>query len=319
MIHALVAGVSALMASLALGMPIVALLRRRRVGKAVSPWGPASHRAKEGTPTMGGVLIWGPGLVVAGVEAFRHSSLALAATAMGALALLGLVDDLGSLSGRRQWALNKRLKFLALAGVGTGLGLGLYRWQGVDWVNVPGVGAYTLGAWTVPVAALVLALTAGGVAVADGLDGLAAGLSAMAYLAFGVVALAQGQTPLASFALAVAGACLGFLWYNGHPAQVFMGDTGALALGGGLAAVALLSGQWLALPLVGIVFALEGASVYLQVAYFRLTGGRRLLRMAPLHHHLEALGWPEPKVVQRLWMLGALGALAGLIFALEAR
>ncbi len=319
MIHALAAGVSAMVASAVLGVPVVALLRRWRVGKAVSPWGPASHRAKEGTPTMGGVVIWGPALAVAGVEAFRHSALALAVAAMGALALLGLADDLGSLSGRRQWGLNKRLKFLALVALGTGVGWGLYRWQGIDWVRVPGVGPYELGAWTVPVAAVVLALTVGGVAVADGLDGLAGGLSAMAYLALGAVALAQGQEAVAAFAMAVAGACLGFLWHNSYPARVFMGDTGALALGGGLASVAFLTGQWLALPLVGVVFALEGASVYLQVAYFRLTGGRRLLRMAPLHHHLEALGWPEPQVVQRLWVLGGLGALAGVVFALGGR
>jgi phospho-N-acetylmuramoyl-pentapeptide-transferase len=298
---------------------MVGLLRRWGVGKAVNPWGPASHRVKEGTPTMGGVLIWGPALVVAGLEATRHSAASLPAIAMGGLALLGLIDDLGSLSGRRQWALNKRLKLLALVAVGLGVALALYLWQGVDWVRVPGLGRYDLGAWIVPVGVMVVALTAGGVAVTDGLDGLAAGLSAVAYAALGAVALVQGQEAVGAFALAVVGACLGFLWYNSHPAQVFMGDTGALALGGGLAAVALVTGQWLALPLVGIVFVLEGASVYLQVAYFRLTGGKRILRMAPLHHHLEALGWPEPRVVQRLWMLGALGAMAGVILALEAQ
>ncbi len=319
MTHALGAGGMALVASLVLGMPMVGFLRRWRVGKAVNPWGPASHRAKEGTPTMGGVLIWGPALAVAAVEATRHSAASLPAIAMGALAFLGLVDDLGSLSGRRQWALNKRLKLLVLTAVGLGVALALYLWQGVDWVRVPGLGTYSLGAWIVPVGATVVALTAGGVAVTDGLDGLAAGLSAVAYAALGAVALLQGQEAVGAFALAVVGACLGFLWYNSHPAQVFMGDTGALALGGGLAAVALVTGQWLALPLVGIVFVLEGASVYLQVVYFRLTGGKRILRMAPLHHHLEALGWPEPKVVQRLWMLGALGAMAGVIFALEAQ
>lgn len=319
MTHALGAGAMALVASLLLGRPMVGLLRRWGVGKAVNPWGPASHRVKEGTPTMGGVLIWGPALVVAGLEATRHSAASLPAIAMGGLALLGLIDDLGSLSGQRQWALNKRVKLLALVAVGLGVALALYLWQGVDWVRVPGLGRYDLGAWIVPVGVMVVALTAGGVAVTDGLDGLAAGLSAVAYAALGAVALVQGQEAVGAFALAVVGACLGFLWYNSHPAQVFMGDTGALALGGGLAAVALVTGQWLALPLVGIVFVLEGASVYLQVAYFRLTGGKRILRMAPLHHHLEALGWPEPRVVQRLWMLGALGAMAGVILALEAQ
>jgi len=268
---------------------------------------------------MGGIVIWVPSLVVASLEAWREPALALAGAAVGALALLGLLDDLGSLVGRKQWALNKRVKFLALASVGLGIGSGLYRWQGMDMVYVPGVGQYNLGGWMVPVAAAVLVLTSGGVAVADGLDGLAAGLSTLALFAYGAVAISQGQVEVAAFALATGGACMGFLYYNAYPAQLFMGDTGALSLGGALALTALLTGQWLALPLVGIVFVLEGASVYLQVVYFRLTKGKRILRMAPLHHHLEELGWEEPKVVQRLWVLGVLGALAGVTFALEAR
>lgn len=319
MTHALAAGMAGLFAALALGRPMTSLLRRWKVGKLVSPWGPVSHRAKEGTPTMGGIVIWVPSLVVASLEAWREPALALAGAAVGALALLGLLDDLGSLVGRKQWALNKRVKFLALASVGLGIGSGLYRWQGMDMVYVPGVGRYNLGGWMVPVAAAVLVLTSGGVAVADGLDGLAAGLSTLALFAYGAVAISQGQVEVAAFALATGGACMGFLYYNAYPAQLFMGDTGALSLGGALALTALLTGQWLALPLVGIVFVLEGASVYLQVVYFRLTKGKRILRMAPLHHHLEELGWEEPKVVQRLWVLGVLGALAGVTFALEAR
>ncbi len=319
MTHALAAGMAGLFAALALGRPMTSLLRRWKVGKLVSPWGPVSHRAKEGTPTMGGIVIWVPSLVVASLEAWREPALALAGAAVGALALLGLLDDLGSLVGRKQWALNKRVKFLALASVGLGIGSGLYRWQGMDMVYVPGVGQYNLGGWMVPVAAAVLVLTSGGVAVADGLDGLAAGLSTLALFAYGAVAISQGQVEVAAFALATGGACMGFLYYNAYPAQLFMGDTGALSLGGALALTALLTGQWLALPLVGIVFVLEGASVYLQVVYFRLTKGKRILRMAPLHHHLEELGWEEPKVVQRLWVLGVLGALAGVTFALEAR
>ncbi|HXG35476.1 MAG TPA: phospho-N-acetylmuramoyl-pentapeptide-transferase, partial [Dehalococcoidia bacterium] len=127
----------------------------------------------------------------------------------------------------------------------------------------------------------------------------------------------QEQDFLATFCFSVAAACLGFLWFNSYPAQMFMGDVGALALGGGLAVVAFMTGHWLLLPIIGVVFVLEGLSSYGQIAYFRLTGGRRILRMAPLHHHFEALGWSEVQVVQRFWLLGALGALVGIVLALE--
>jgi phospho-N-acetylmuramoyl-pentapeptide-transferase len=317
MIHALVVGAMAMLTAALAGFPAVALLRRLGLGKAISPWGPQSHQAKAGTPTMGGLVIWGTALAFAAYELGRELALGLPMALMAALGLLGLADDLGSLQGRPGRALNKRLKLALFLAAGTVTAV-MLKWRlDITSVTVPFVGRFELGGWFVPAAVAVVVLTAGGVAVSDGLDGLAAGACAIAYLAYAVIALAQGQEALAAFALAVAGAALGFLWHNAHPAQVFMGDTGALALGGGLAALALLTGQWLVLPLVGIVFVLEGASVYLQVAYFRLRGGRRLLRMAPLHHHFEALGWPEPKVVQRLWLTAALGALLGTLLALE--
>ena len=163
----------------------------------------------------------------------------------------------------------------------------------------------------------MVGLSAGGVAVSDGLDGLAAGTTAIAFSAYGVIALMQEQTFLAAFCFTVAGAVLGFLWHNSHPARLFMGDTGALALGGGLAVVAFMTGHWLVLPLIGVIFVIEGLSVYLQIGYFRLTGGKRIFRMAPLHHHFEKVGWNEVQVVQRFWILGTLGAIVGVILALE--
>ena len=141
--------------------------------------------------------------------------------------------------------------------------------------------------------------------------------SAVAFGAYGIIALIQDQTFLATFCFTVAGAVLGFLWHNSHPAQMFMGDTGALALGGGLATAAFMTGQWLVLPLIGLVFVLEGSSDVLQVGYYRLTGGKRIFRMAPLHHHYEKLGWSEPQVVQRFWLIGILGAVVGTILAME--
>ena len=161
-------------------------------------------------------------------------------------------------------------------------------------------------------------LTAGGVAVTDGLDGLVAGTAAIAYGAYGFLALYQEQTYLGIFCLTVVGALLGFLWHNSYPARVFMGDTGALALGGGLAVVAFMTGQWLVLPLIGVIFVAEGISVGLQIAYFRSTGGKRLFKMAPIHHHFEKSGWSEVQTTQRFWVVQAVGAFVGVIFALEA-
>jgi phospho-N-acetylmuramoyl-pentapeptide-transferase len=160
-------------------------------------------------------------------------------------------------------------------------------------------------------------LTAGGVAVTDGLDGLVAGCGAIAYGAYAFIAIFQDQTYLGAFCLIVVAALLGFLWHNSYPARVFMGDTGALALGGGLAVVAFMTGQWLVLPLIGVIFVVDGLSVALQVGYFRLTGGKRLFKMAPVHHHFEKIGWSEVQVTQRFWVIQALGAIVGTALALE--
>jgi phospho-N-acetylmuramoyl-pentapeptide-transferase len=158
--------------------------------------------------------------------------------------------------------------------------------------------------------------TTSAVAVTDGLDALAGGTTAVAFGVYGVIAFLQEQTFLATFSFTVVGATLGFLWYNAHPARLFMGDTGAMALGATLGVVALMTGWWILLPVVGIVFVIEALSDIAQIVYFRLTGGRRILRMSPLHHHFELLGWSEPQVVTRFWLLGMVGGLVGIALAL---
>jgi phospho-N-acetylmuramoyl-pentapeptide-transferase len=173
-----------------------------------------------------------------------------------------------------------------------------------------------MGLFYIPVAVAVLVGTTSAVAVTDGLDALAGGTAALAFGAYGVIAFLQEQTFLATFSFTVVGATLGFLWYNAYPARVIMGDTGAMALGASLAVVALMTGQWLLLPVVGVIFVMEALSVAIQVAYFRLTGGRRVFRMAPLHHHFELLGWSEPQVVTRFWLIGMVGGLLGIALAL---
>ncbi len=300
------------------GYPAIRVLRRLNVGKEISEWGPDSHMTKAGTPTMGGLFVLlGICAVTVAANLFGRYSIGLPLLVMTALALLGFVDDLGSLQGRSQWALNKRVKLVAFIAIGIAAAVGLYEALDLRDVNIPYEARHDLDVVYLPIAVGVVVLAAGGVAVTDGLDGLVAGAAAIAFSAYGLIAVVQEQDFLAAFCFTVGGALLGFLWHNSHPAQVFIGDTGALALGGGLAVVAFMTGQWLVLPLIGIVFVLEGLSDAVQIGYFKLSGGKRILRMAPLHHHFEQLGWSEVQVVQRFWIVGALGAAAGVILALE--
>ena len=158
--------------------------------------------------------------------------------------------------------------------------------------------------------------TSNAVNLTDCLDVLAGIIAAVAFAAYGVIAFLQGQTWLVAFVFTTVGATLAFLWYNAYPAELFMGDTGSLALGATLAVVALMTGQWLLLPVVGFVFMAEALSVILQVAYFKTTGGKRLFKMSPLHHHFELLGWSETHVTQRFWLIGILSAMLGIALAL---
>jgi len=318
MSDALLLGALAVVATIVAGYPAVDVLRRFGVGKEISEWGPESHQVKAGTPTMGGILVIA---VIAAVTLvfnfYERYSIAAPLGIMACLTALGFVDDLGSLQGRPQQALTKRVKFVAFIAIGALAAWGLYDQLELNAINVPWDGRRDLGVLYVPVVMAVVVLAAGGVAVTDGLDGLVAGTVAAAYGAYGLIALTQDQAYLGAFCFTVAGTLVGFLWHNAYPARVFIGDTGALPLGGGLAVVAFMTGQWLLLPVVGIVFVAEGLSDAVQIGYFKLTGGRRILLMAPLHHHFEKLGWHEVQVVQRFWAVGAVGGALGIVLAME--
>lgn len=321
MVYALVVGSSAFVLSLAAGGPVVSFLRRRGFGKAISSDGPASHAAKAGTPTMGGLLIFGVVLLVtAPTNLFERLSILLPLGAIVTTGLIGLADDYLTLEGRERIEAHARAHMLVKLGMLTALGLGaaliLYYGLNARSINVPHFGKHDLGFVYIPVAVAVLVGTTSAVAITDGLDALAGGTAALAFGAYGVIAFLQEQTFLATFSFTVVGATLGFLWYNAHPARVIMGDTGALALGSTLAVVALMTGHWLLLPVVGVVFVMEALSDVIQIAYFRLTGGRRVFRMSPLHHHFELLGWSEPQVVTRFWLIGMVGGLLGIALAL---
>ena len=252
-------GAITLVATTIAGWPAISLLQRMKLGKEISEWGPESHMSKAGTPTMGGLLIvLGIAVFTIGGNLFGRYSIGLPLVVMGSLATLGALDDLGSLQGRAQRALTKRVKFVAFMVIGVASAIGLYEFLELRSVNIPYEGKHDLGALYLPIAVVAVVLTAGGVAVTDGLDGLVAGTTAIAYGAYGFIAAYQEQEFLAAFCFTVAGAVLGFLWHNSHPARVFMGDTGALGLGGGLAIVAFMTGHWLLLPVIGIIFVARG-------------------------------------------------------------
>lgn len=173
-----------------------------------------------------------------------------------------------------------------------------------------------LGIWYIPLATFIIVAMSNAVNLTDGLDGLAGLISATAFAAYGGIAIMQGNLFVARFCFTIVGALFGFLWFNVHPAMMIMGDTGSLSLGAVLGVVALMTGQWLLLPLIAIIPVANAASVVLQVAYFKLTHGKRLFKMAPLHHHFELSGWSETQVVQRFWLIGLLAAIFGVALSI---
>lgn len=309
------------------GGPFIGLLRKYRIGKQIKSDGPQSHQAKTGTPTMGGLLVVTTVLAVTIVLNFLNltgmnaigRSILLPMGVMAGMAILGGVDDWVNVKrkGNGGIGLLARHKAFWQLVIATVAAIGLHFFLGLESVALPGVPQKIgIGLWYIPVAVFVIFATCNTVNLADGLDGLAGGTVVIAFISYGVIAYLQEQVHLVAFCLTVVGALLAFLWYNVYPAKVIMGDTGSLALGGTLATVALMTGQWLLLPVVGVIFVAEGLSDLLQIAYFRRTGGKRLFRMAPLHHHFELGGWSEVQVTLRFWIIGMLGGMLGIALAL---
>jgi len=317
-IHALFSGVATFFLALALGEPIVRLLRAKKIGKEISEHLP-EHQKKAGTPTFGGFIIWLPTFIVTAVAVDwrEHKSILLPLGMIGITMAAGFVDDLGTLQHRSQKGLSWRFKIAFTSLFALGAAIVLYRYIEVESINIPYVGSYALGLFYIPLAAIVIVATTSAVAVSDGLDGLVGGTTLIAFIAYGIIGFIQGQEFVATFAFIIAGANLGFVWYNAHPARVIMGDTGALALGSSLAVVALMTGQWLLLPLIGIIFVAEAGSNILQIGYYKISGGRRIFRRAPFHHHLELIGWAETQIVTRFWLISIVAAMAGVALALE--
>jgi phospho-N-acetylmuramoyl-pentapeptide-transferase len=328
------AAITALLLCFVLGPPLIAWLRRVKLGQKVREEGPQSHLVKAGTPTMGGLLIVAAIVVPCLLWGNLHSrSLWIALGATVWLGAIGFLDDyLRVVKGLRKGLLG-RYKLVGQVALGLAIAIALMAWPEPGGLPPTSTQVpffkfrwFDFGWLFVPFVVLVVTGSSNAVNLTDGLDGLAIGSALVAAATFALLAYVAGNAVAANylgiinvkgsgeltvFCGGLVGASLGFLWYNCNPAEVFMGDVGSMALGGAIGTVAVLTKQEVLLVLVGGLFVLEAMSVIIQVASFRLTG-RRVFRMAPLHHHFELMGWAEPKVIIRFWILAILFALMSL-------
>jgi phospho-N-acetylmuramoyl-pentapeptide-transferase len=313
------------------GEPLITMLKRFRIGKMIRVEGPQSHMVKMGTPTMGGLMIIIPELAVTALlnavnlisGNFQGRSILLPLGVLTAFTLLGAYDDwLGIRGMRRGEGMRGRVIFLWQNILALITAIGLYFVLGINQVALPGTQFFELDWWIyIPIATFFIVGMSNAVNLTDGLDGLAGLISATAFAAYGVIAYLQGQVFLVRFCFTLVGALFAFLCYNAHPAQLFMGGSASYSLGATLGVVALMTGQWVLLPLIAIIPVSVALSVMLQVGYFKLTKqltgeGKRLFKMAPLHHHFELVGWSETQVVQRFWLVALIAAMVGVALAL---
>lgn len=317
------------------------ILFKYKLGKQIrdeksAPIMSSLHKSKSGTPTMGGLLVWVTVLFLAllffylrqwtNIGIFRkldfltRSQTLLPLGALVASALVGFVDDylnvrrIGPNGGGLRMR-HRLMVYTLIAAVGA-----WWFYFKLDWdvVHIPFLGNFVIDGWTIPLFIFVIVATSFSVNESDGLDGLAGGLLLASFAAFGAIAFAQGKMDLAAFCGAIVGALLAFLWFNINPARFFMGDTGAMSLGVTLGIVAMLTNSVLLLPIIGFVFVIESGSVIIQVISKKLRK-KRIFLSAPIHHHLEAIGWTEPKIVMRFWVIAGVTAVVGLIISLIDR
>jgi phospho-N-acetylmuramoyl-pentapeptide-transferase len=325
------------------GPPLIRLLRRNRIGQVIRVEGPVEHQSKMGTPVMGGLMIIVPVLVVTvaanivqilsttplgqnllaalGVsrQVFVGLSIIVPVFALVAFGIFGALDDYLTVrprNGKRGLLAREQfpVQFLLATIIAAVLYFGPPE---LNSVAIPGVKQKVeLGLFWLPIAILFIVGSANAVNMTDGLDGLCGTTAAVAFAAYAVIAFLQGQGWLGTFCFTMVGAILAFLWFNAYPAEMFMGGTGSVALGGTLATVALMTGQWLLFPVVCIIFIAEAGSVVLQIAYFKQTHGKRLFKMSPLHNHFVVSGWSEMHITQRFWLVSILAAMLGIALAL---
>ena len=303
----------------------------------VAPIFSGLHKKKEGTPTMGGVIIWGtvlavisgfwllgqafPGGLLAKMNFFSRSQTLLPLGAFIASALLGLTDDLWSIGGKgirgRGMRMRDRIFLFVLIGL---IGAWWFFYK-LDWnfINIPFLGDFTIGIWYIPFFVFVIVASAFSANETDGLDGLLGGVALTIFVALGAIAFVQERMDLVVFIAAIIGALVAFLWHNIYPAKFFMGDTGSLTLGVTIGVIAMFLNIPFLLPIIGVIFMIESGSVLFQL-WSKKFRGRKIFLSTPIHHHFEALGWPESQVTMRFWMISAIGVILGLIiFLVDSR
>ncbi|HRE49493.1 MAG TPA: phospho-N-acetylmuramoyl-pentapeptide-transferase [Aggregatilineales bacterium] len=328
---ALTLGAIAFLITVIWGDPFIEVLRRLKIGQTIREDGPDWHSERAGTPTMGGILILVPvvliTLMVNGVNLLRAAeggtgiSILIPLFTLITFGALGGADDLLKLrtKGEGLSPAAKTVVSLVLAGLAAGalsLVNGGFQFANELYIPISGIRLAISPLIYIPLAIFIIISTSNAVNLTDGLDGLAGSVVAAAFVAYGLIALVQGQIFLVQFCFVMVGACFAFLWFNARPAQLFMGDTGSLALGATLATVALMSGQWVLLPIIAVVPVTEVLSVIAQVMYARWTGGIRLFRRAPIHYHFQLGGWSETQVVQRFFTISLFAAIIGVALAL---
>ncbi|MGD0750087.1 MAG: phospho-N-acetylmuramoyl-pentapeptide-transferase [Anaerolineales bacterium] len=304
------------------GGPLLRILRHFKVGKQIRVDEPDKHFVKMGTPTMGGVMIIIPVVLITvllnaasliGMRILGQSVL-VPLLAMVSFAVLGAIDDWQGVKGKRIGeGMRIRTKFAVQILLGLGFAVVLKYMLKVPEMYLPGINFQIKLGWLyIPVAAFVIVAMSNAVNFTDGLDGLAGLISATIFAAYGGIALIQGQVFVGRFCFTMVGALFGFLWFNVHPAELFMGDTGSLSLGATIGVIALMTGQWALLPVIAVIPVSEALSDIIQIAYFRMTHGRRFFKMAPIHLHFELLGWSEMQIVQRFWLIGLIAGMLGI-------
>ena len=299
--------------------PYIRLLRFAGMGKQIREEGPESHFVKEGTPTMGGLLVIGVVVVLFLLLRTPEGGVIAPLAALAFVGVLGAFDDY--LNARTGEGIKARQKMLWLVVVAAVAAFQIQQTYNLQGFRVPFVGDVLIDPKLyVLFAAVAIVASSNGVNITDGLDGLAGGTLVFAFAAFMLIALLNqpNQPNIAFLCALIIGALLGFLWFNVHPAQIIMGDSGSLSLGATLAVIALITGQILVLPLIGLIFVVETGSVIIQVVYFKLTLGKRIFRMSPIHHHFELGGWDEEKITLRFWIVAILSGLLGVTLFLSS-
>jgi phospho-N-acetylmuramoyl-pentapeptide-transferase len=276
-----------------------------------------AEKFKRNIPTMAGSIFVISTSIITLLFNLNRSETYLPLAAMIGGAIVGLIDDVINLRGLGGGiaGLRSRTKFLVVLAIGLLLGWYFYSKLGYSSIHIPFVGSLEIGWMIIPIFAFAVIATGNAVNITDGLDGLAGGLSAFAFGAFGTISILQGQVYLAGFCFAVLGALLSYLWFNIYPARFFMGDVGSFALGTSLGVVAMLTNTFLLLPVIGLVFVVEAGSSSLQI-FSKKVFKRKIFISAPIHHHLEAVGWPETKITMRFWVVGYVVAILGILIAI---